>query len=677
MEQKQRFIIIKKHRTDSQPQKTNSVNIPTDTDDAKKNFNSFKPVLQEKIIKLSPKERTIVNAGPGTGKTYTLIEKIKYMVQEQRIPPERILILCFSRAAVQVIRERIEKSFQNSDSLYKLKKIEVRTFDSFATLALYGLMIYAPEVLKENYSLDYKGYETRITDASNAIRDNPEILEFDHIFVDEVQDLVDVRAILVTEILRAVINNDGGFTLFGDSCQAIYDYQRKFKEEQFLSSNLFYINLFSEFKHCNFLALTKNYRQKTNELTLFTKSLRKEILNNDCTVGITGDIQKCFIPNIQLRGITKSELDLLDKGSIGILTRSNGEALQISSWFRNKNIDHVLYKRTDGRMNRDEWLYWIFSEHKHALINFDEFSNIINKHYSTIKANTVRDCWNSLTNGGMASYEVNDLIKNILCNTGKNDDYRIFKSLSEKDSHITISNIHQAKGKEFDTVILPSELFTRYKETVTNSKDDKQNVIDEKKVIYVSLTRPREKLIIANQNEDNYISINYDGRCYKTHPRYIKYRNLIKYEIGFAGDFDDKSFAASDIRQNYISRMKPGEKVILIKDKSWELYKDDEEDAFASVRYKIIPERDRDVILGYTSTSFWEQMVQIYHLKANLNYSYVKASYAPNCIDDLYVDRLTTCISMINADLHCYKQVGNFYIWLGLDIKGFGDCKKN
>ena len=71
MEQKKRFIVIKKHRTDSQPQKTNSVNLTSDSADDQKNFNSFKLVSQEQIIKLSPKERTIVNAGPGTGKTYT------------------------------------------------------------------------------------------------------------------------------------------------------------------------------------------------------------------------------------------------------------------------------------------------------------------------------------------------------------------------------------------------------------------------------------------------------------------------------------------------------------------------------------------------------------------------------------------------------------------------------
>lgn len=38
-------------------------------------FSSFKETTQDEIIEAEPAERSIVNAGPGTGKTWTLIEK--------------------------------------------------------------------------------------------------------------------------------------------------------------------------------------------------------------------------------------------------------------------------------------------------------------------------------------------------------------------------------------------------------------------------------------------------------------------------------------------------------------------------------------------------------------------------------------------------------------------------
>ena len=70
-------------------------------------FASFIEVSQENVIKSDITEHTLINAGPGTGKTWTLIEKLIYMVEEKEIDPEGILVLCFSRAAV-VIEQRLQ-----------------------------------------------------------------------------------------------------------------------------------------------------------------------------------------------------------------------------------------------------------------------------------------------------------------------------------------------------------------------------------------------------------------------------------------------------------------------------------------------------------------------------------------------------------------------------------------
>jgi len=37
----------------------------------------------------------VVIAGPGTGKTYTLINKIKYLLENKNILPEKILVLTY------------------------------------------------------------------------------------------------------------------------------------------------------------------------------------------------------------------------------------------------------------------------------------------------------------------------------------------------------------------------------------------------------------------------------------------------------------------------------------------------------------------------------------------------------------------------------------------------------
>ncbi len=49
----------------------------------------------------------LVIAGPGTGKTRTLIQRISNTVKDLGVPPEQILILTFSRKAADEIRERL------------------------------------------------------------------------------------------------------------------------------------------------------------------------------------------------------------------------------------------------------------------------------------------------------------------------------------------------------------------------------------------------------------------------------------------------------------------------------------------------------------------------------------------------------------------------------------------
>lgn len=51
---------------------------------------------------------TAIIAGPGSGKTHTLISKVMYMVTEKGIPEDSILMLSFTRKAAKELRDRIK-----------------------------------------------------------------------------------------------------------------------------------------------------------------------------------------------------------------------------------------------------------------------------------------------------------------------------------------------------------------------------------------------------------------------------------------------------------------------------------------------------------------------------------------------------------------------------------------
>ena len=74
--------------------------------------------VQESELKVTPEQEraatfsgapALVDAGPGTGKTKTLVRRVVHLIQDKHVPPENILVLTFSNEAAAELVERIER----------------------------------------------------------------------------------------------------------------------------------------------------------------------------------------------------------------------------------------------------------------------------------------------------------------------------------------------------------------------------------------------------------------------------------------------------------------------------------------------------------------------------------------------------------------------------------------
>lgn len=74
----------------------------------------------------------LVDAGPGTGKTKTLVRRVVHLLAEEDAAPENLLVLTFSRAAADELRERVSRAVGAETAA----RIEIATFHEFGMKVL-------------------------------------------------------------------------------------------------------------------------------------------------------------------------------------------------------------------------------------------------------------------------------------------------------------------------------------------------------------------------------------------------------------------------------------------------------------------------------------------------------------------------------------------------------------
>src|SRR5690606_25676111 len=85
-----------------------------------------------------------VIAGPGSGKTHTLILRVARLIQVEKVQPENILVLAYNRAVVVELKDRLGKLFKDLGYSRLIKRLKVFTFHGFIKYCLGSQLIDLP-----------------------------------------------------------------------------------------------------------------------------------------------------------------------------------------------------------------------------------------------------------------------------------------------------------------------------------------------------------------------------------------------------------------------------------------------------------------------------------------------------------------------------------------------------
>lgn len=572
----------------------------------------------------------IMNSGPGTGKTYTIIQRLIYILANNLCSADEIYILCYTRSAKKVVESKIDEAVINGILQPSAKNICVLTFDSYAT---YFLMAMREQgVITENF--DNYDYNERIKLFNKHI--TPEDFEgISYFIVDEIQDLVNERAEMVLKILKHL---NCGYLLAGDRCQSIYDYEAD--NDATLDSVKFYELAEKQFPDDMLrYEITVNRRQAPDLAEEATK-MRKVLLSESFLE------QNKYANSIisQYSGKTKVEqyiktLTQPPTVSTAILCRNNGEAEYVSALLCEKGIVHTLNRGVNNVVPLPRWIADVFWDYCRDTISKNTFIERI-----SFRANVKSDpetLWELLCK--LADSQDKAVISVPALTTALTITNNIPGEFYDNAPMLTVSTIHKAKGSEYDRVIL-------IESDIKPSSDS----AEEARVRYVALTRPKSQFITMKKNS-KYFKRTMSGRVietglhnmYKTNNRYCKC-----ITVGLTGDIDNNSFVSGDfdsildLQEYIIHNIKLYDKLSAKRSSTTRLYEIFHNGrCIGSLSKQMISELD----MGVSSTDY----------KFNL----------PDSLENLYVSGITTeVLKQFSANIPIEYQKSR--ICFGIQITG-------
>src|SRR5215813_13686448 len=142
---------------------------------------------QQAAIRAGPEGAFLIAAGPGTGKTFTMVQRFRWLVERQAVAPESILAVTFTEAAATELRERLTRDLERP-----LEEAWIGTFHGICARLLRE-DAYLVGIAREIRVLDDVGQRLLIERLQDRLRSGAEPgldRDFEALNPDEVNDLI-------------------------------------------------------------------------------------------------------------------------------------------------------------------------------------------------------------------------------------------------------------------------------------------------------------------------------------------------------------------------------------------------------------------------------------------------------------------------------------------------------
>jgi DNA helicase-2/ATP-dependent DNA helicase PcrA len=604
---------------------------------------------QQAVVDQPWNARVLVTAGPGAGKTHTLVRRLEALLQDEDAELEagELLVLSFSRAAVRELRTRIDAHAESA------RFVRVQTFDSWASTLLRDLGMEA--------GLEGTDFDDRIRLATEAVRSGGlaerEASMPAHVLIDEVQDLVGARRELVQAILEQC-EEVAGFTVVGDPAQSVYGFTVHDRARRLDEIGHFFGWLRERYPDDLVeLHLGDNFRAEDPEAKLalpFGDEVRT--LADDADAGVVYDQLRRTLDACADFGRFDDDFvlaSLANADTTAVLCETHDQVLYYSGKLHAAGIAHRVQGSRTSRP-APSWLAALLEADTDA-VDRNRYLDLVLRGGEIDEARA-DPAWRSLRRvaASTTGLDLLDLrrLRRVTAAGNLPDEIT-----AQPPQTLTISTIRRAKGLEFDRVLIVAPESA----AELRRRPEQADLPEAARLLYVAMTRPRYSLYRVDRPSLWAWKKSHTDRWYRTgtNPRAKAQRSGIEVidrdvDHDAPGGAGELRADATAIQQLLRSKVHPGSRVELRL--LHELALADDE----SPPYGIYLD---DEPIGEMSASFRRGLFQV--LTAWRGY---KISRWPTTVTEVFIDSVETVIGTEAATMHA--GLGSSGAWLAPRLIG-------